>query len=619
MKFAKIAFPVFILTVIGLLIFPVGDQKNDENMIQMNKSSEIQIKEALMNQDVSKTNELCRIQCTRHFTQSLKNLNNNFKDKKEILSKMKENHSNVVQVIWMDQSKTGKTVKIGNLNENLKNKVLPLISEGKKVIKENKLFQSETFQVGKNKYFVLAIPSKEKNSALFGVIKQDFLNQIAIEQRKNLRIVPYPSDKRYGIKSVDSNTLQDVKVDHPEENVGTSHYHLKEIVVKFKNQPTQSDLRQIQSDIQATSMKKLGYTYVFSSSTLDAEQMMSYFNKWNVEYTEPHYLYMTNETTQRSTENEPNDVLYDPYQWNLPNIDTLKGWDLSKGSDQITVAVIDTGVDIKHPDLQGKLLEGANFVEEETQPLDDVGHGTHVAGIISATVDNSEGIAGMSWYNKIMPIKVLDSTGAGSTYAVAQGVIWATDQGAKVINMSLGNYAETQFLHDAIKYAYDKDVVLIAATGNDNTNQPGYPAAYPEVIAVSATDESSNKANFSNYGDYLDVMAPGVSIASTYPDNQYAALSGTSMASPHVSALAAMIRSLNPTLKNVEVMEIIRNTAVDLGDAGKDSYYGFGLIHVENALENAGGNQSVQVNKKKSWFQRLIESLYPNKTPSTVR
>ncbi|NDI33703.1 S8 family peptidase [Chengkuizengella sediminis] len=617
MKFVKIAFPVFILTVIGLLIFPVGDQKIDENMkIQMNTNSELKMKESLMNQDVSKTNELCRIQCTRHFTQALDNMNGS-NDKKSILSQIKENHTNVVQVVWMDNN-NNKNEAIGNLSGELKSKVSPLINEGKKVLKENKLYQSETIQVGKEKYFVLAVPSQEKNSALIGVIKQDFLNQVEIEQRKNLRIVPYPSDKRYGIKSVDSDTLQDVKVDHPEENVGTSHYHLKEIVVKFKIEPSASDLKKIKSDIQATSMKKLGYTYVFSSNTMDAEQMMSYFNKWDVEYTEPHYLYMTNETIQ-SAENEPNDILYDPYQWNLPNIDTLNGWDLSKGSNQIIVAVIDTGVDLNHPDLQGQLLEGANFVDEEAQPLDDVGHGTHVAGIISAKVDNSEGIAGMSWYNKILPIKVLDSTGAGSTYAVAQGVIWATDQGAKVINMSLGNYAETQFLHDAIKYAYDKDVVLIAATGNDNTNQPGYPAAYPEVIAVSATDESSNKAEFSNFGDYLDVMAPGVSIPSTYPDKQYAALSGTSMASPHVSALAAMIRSINPKLKNVEVMEIIRNTAVDLGDAGKDNYYGFGLIHVVNALENASGNQTVQSKEKKSWFQRLIDSLNPNKNPSEVR
>jgi subtilisin family serine protease len=220
-------------------------------------------------------------------------------------------------------------------------------------------------------------------------------------------------------------------------------------------------------------------------------------------------------------------------------------------------------------------------------------------------VNNREGVAGMTWYNKILPIKVLDETGAGSTYSVAQGIIWATDNGAKVINMSLGNYAEAKFLHDAIKYAYDRDVVLIAASGNDNTEQPGFPAAYPEVFAVAATDSAKQKASFSNYGDYIDVAAPGVNIASTYPHNQYAALSGTSMASPHVTALAALIRSVNPLLKNTEVMDIMRKSASDLGTAGKDKYFGYGQIDVTKALEMADqGNQSLS--SQSDWVDRML-------------
>ncbi|MNW55025.1 Minor extracellular protease Epr precursor [compost metagenome] len=237
-------------------------------------------------------------------------------------------------------------------------------------------------------------------------------------------------------------------------------------------------------------------------------------------------------------------------------------------------------------------MKGYNVINPDEDPLDDVGHGTHVAGIISAKVNNNEGIAGMMWGGKLLPVKALDNTGSGTTYSVAQGIIWATDQGAKVINLSLGNYADAQFLHDAIKYAYDRDVVLIAATGNDNTERPGYPAAYPEVLSVSATDYNLNRASFSNYGDYIDVMAPGESIASTYPDNQYAALSGTSMASPHVAALAALIRSINPELKNTEVMDIIRKNVIDLGDNGRDKYFGYGQIDVYSALQAAGGNGS---------------------------
>src|SRR5690606_7955394 len=196
----------------------------------------------------------------------------------------------------------------------------------------------------------------------------------------------------------------------------------------------------------------------------------------------------------------------------------------------------DTGVQLDHPDLAGGVTEGYNVVGDGP-PDDDVGHGTHVAGVISAAVNNREGVAGMSWYNKVMPIKVLDSSGTGTTYSVAEGLIWAVDHGAKVINMSLGNYASAEFLHDAIRYAYDHDVVLIAASGNDDTDRPGFPAAYPEVSAVAATDANGRKASFSNYGDYIGVAAPGDNIPSTYPGNQYAALSGTSMASPHVAAL----------------------------------------------------------------------------------
>lgn len=153
-------------------------------------------------------------------------------------------------------------------------------------------------------------------------------------------------------------------------------------------------------------------------------------------------------------------------------------------------------------------MTGYNVIDPASDPMDDVGHGTHVSGIIGALVNNNEGVAGISWYNKMLPVKALDKSGSGTTYSVAEGIIWAADNGAKVINMSLGNYADSQFLHDAVKYAFDKDVVLVAASGNDNTERPGYPAAYPEVLAVAATDSNLKRASYSNYGDYIDVAAP---------------------------------------------------------------------------------------------------------------
>ncbi len=357
-------------------------------------------------------------------------------------------------------------------------------------------------------------------------------------------------------------------------------------------------------------------TIIYVVISIIFTRLMLYFEKWDVVYSEPHFLYITNENTPTTAPlNQPNDVLYSKYQWNLPIIETEAGWGIGKGSENVIVAVVDTGADMTHPDLQGRLQPGYNVIDPASSPMDDVGHGTHVAGIIAALVNNTEGVAGMTWYNPVMPVKVLDETGAGNTYNVAQGIIWAADHGAKVINMSLGNYADANFLHDAIKYAYDKDIVLIAASGNDNTNEPGFPAAYPEVFAVSATDDAKNKASFSNFGDYIDVAAPGVNIASTYPHNQYAALSGTSMASPHVTALAALIRSANPQLKNTEVMEIMRRTAKDLGEPGKDDYYGYGQIDVVNALLAAEGHAVVesaaaaQSRYLPEWLSRELELI----------
>ncbi len=425
---------------------------------------------------------------------------------------------------------------------------------------------------------------------------------------KNLRLEPYPNENRWKVESVDTDTLQDKVVDHPEDNQGTSHYHQNEVVVRFKQDPTEAQLTQIKNEIKAISAQKLGYTYVFRTQGMEAKALMAYFKKWDVAYVEPHFLYLTNDyyddqeadgnkddssqtDTGASTSTDitanfmPNDNLYSKYQWNLPLIETVQGWQLTRGTQDVIVAVVDTGADLKHPDLRNQLLPGYNVISDNDNPQDDVGHGTHVTGVIAALVNNNLGVAGMTWYNKVLPVKVLDQTGAGSTYSVAQGIIWAADHGAKVMNLSLGNYADSSFLHDAIRYAYNKDVALIAASGNDNTERPGYPAAYPEVLAVAASDSQNNKAPFSNYGDYIDVTAPGVSIASTYPNNQYAALSGTSMASPHVTALAALVRSTNPSLKNTEVYEIIRQTAQDLGTKGRDKYFGFGLIDVVKAVK----------------------------------
>lgn len=578
----------------AFMLLPRGGDTPAPSPETVTPASELRMKEATLNQDVALTGVLCRSQCSMELRRNAQEMTGKSgDDRRKTMEAVRAQHPHMEQLYWTRRGEPlDRATAIGSLKDEVSKAASPMLTEAKRRADNGQTYQSDTFQADGGSYFVLTEPSGDGEHAIVGVVRQHILQQVADHQKKNLRIVAYPAEGNYKIESVDSRTLRDVHADHPEENEGTSHYHKNQVVVKFKKEPTQAEIDRIRKEIHATHVKKLGYTYVFESKQLEAKQLMNYFQAHNVEYAEPHFLYLTNEnpvalTADRDNTVVPNDSLYQRYQWNLPLIETEAGWNVSKGSSDVTVAVIDTGVDTNHPDLRDQLVSGTNVVTPDTAPNDDVGHGTHVAGVIGALVNNNLGVAGMNWYSRIMPVKVLDSSGAGSTYAVAQGIIWAVDNGAKVINMSLGNYADAAFLHDAIKYAYDHDVVLIAASGNDNTETPGYPAAYPEVFAVAATDAQQNKAPFSNYGDYIDVAAPGVSIASTYPGSQYAALSGTSMASPHVTALAALIRSVNPGLRNEEVMQIMRNTATDLGPQGKDKYYGFGQIDVVRALEAA--------------------------------
>jgi len=385
------------------------------------------------------------------------------------------------------------------------------------------------------------------------------------------------------------------------ETKGISHYIQNEVVIKFRKSLSQGELQLFLNEYKLQLKNKHDHTIIAYCPKRSTKKLITTIEKDNrIEYIEPHFIYLTNEVTKKPTSNQhsfiPNDRLYLDYQWNLPTIYTSEAWAFSKGKSNVVVAVIDTGVDLNHPEFQGKLVKGYNIVNPNKPPLDDDGHGTHVTGIIAANTNNGQGIAGITWYNKIMPVKVLDQSGAGTLFDVAQGIIWATDHGANIINLSLGNYAESKYLHDAIQYAYSKNVVLIAATGNDNTSQLGYPASYPEVIGVSAIDPNQQRAEFSNYGDDVDVVAPGVNIASTYPNNQYAALSGTSMASPHVAALAALIKSNDPDLSNKDIMKIITETATDLGSNGRDAYFGNGEINIEKAVELS--NQMKQKQKK---------------------
>lgn len=580
----------FTILAVAALLIPTTPIFNPDNAEKTPKSAnfsakrEQTLKLSAVQDDMNATAMLCTSECSKDF-QKLMNASMGSKSEANAhIKQMMHEHMHMSYISWISGERS---VSRGLIPKTTNGQAETFVDEAKAQVSKGAKYESAAFNAKDgSRYMVLGVPdSKHTGIGVVGVIKQDIVKSVEKHQMRNLRLIPYPAEGNYKIESVKPNSTIDTTVRNGEDNANASHYHVRDVVVHFAKPLSETEMQRIKNEINAESVKKMGDTFVFRSKNIETKQLMQYFKQsWNTEYTEPHYLYLTNETTESIV---PNDALYSEYQWNLPSIEAEKGWNVSKGDEQVIVAVLDTGVQSNHPDLKGKLIEGVNLVDEEAEPDDDVGHGTHVSGIIGATVNNGEGVAGVSWFNKIMPVKVLDSSGAGSTYTVAQGIIWAVDHGAKVINMSLGNYAEADFLHDAIKYAYEHDVVMIAASGNDNTDRPGYPAAYPEVFAVAATDSNKEKASFSNYGDYIDVAAPGDGIASTYPGSQYAALSGTSMASPHVAALAGLIRSVNPELSNVEVMEIMRKSAIDLGDEGKDNYFGYGEIDVEKALQAA--------------------------------
>jgi len=281
----------------------------------------------------------------------------------------------------------------------------------------------------------------------------------------------------------------------------------------------------------------------------------------------------------------PNDTYY-ARQWALPAVSAPKAWDYTKGSTNTVVAVVDSGV-AAHPELAGRLVAGHDFVNADSNPADDNGHGTAVAGVIGATGNNGTGIAGMDWATRIMPVKVVDASGSGYTSDIAKGVIWAADHGARVINMSLGGNDYSSTLKSAIAYAYNKGAVLVASAGNDGSTAAMYPAAYPYVLSVSAL-HGSTLADFSSYGPNTDLAAPGESVYSLTRTGGYSYWSGTSFSAPMVSGLAALVLGRNPTLSAARVTQVLTSTADDLGTSGWDQKYGWGRIDAGRALAAAG-------------------------------
>ncbi|WP_294744718.1 S8 family peptidase [uncultured Exiguobacterium sp.] len=291
--------------------------------------------------------------------------------------------------------------------------------------------------------------------------------------------------------------------------------------------------------------------------------------------------------------------MYHPYQWSLQNTGQRKG---KVGADiqyaaalkrlagktlqPTLVAVVDTGINSTYADFAGRVRTdlGYDFIRGKTSVTDPDGHGSHVAGIIAANADNLYGIQGINPAASLIPIRVLDAHGQGSTSDVARGILHAVKKGARVINLSLEMDEKSRAIEDAIAYADQKKVLVVAASGNDGAKTISYPARYAHVLSVGATDRKDLRASFSNRGKGLDLVAPGVEIPSYIGDGELAYSSGTSMAAPHVTAVASLLMSLKPSLSPSATEKLLKSSARDLGTKGYDTSYGYGRLDANRAV-----------------------------------
>jgi subtilisin family serine protease len=388
-----------------------------------------------------------------------------------------------------------------------------------------------------------------------------------------------------------------------------SRYVPGQVVVKFK--PGLSSFKKVSalniySSRVLSKIAKFGAYLIQIPAQTTVEEIVGALNKNpDVEYAEPNRLLAIHVT--------PNDPFFQ-YQYALSNkgqqvwvvpgspqgkasadIKAPSAWEETKGTETVIIAIVDTGVDLLHPDLKNKIKSsGRDYVNNDFDATDDNGHGTMVAGIAAAETNNNEGVAGVAWNSKILPVKVAGADGYGEEDKVAEGIRWAVDNGASVINLSMGSVEPALLIRDAVKYAYDKNVVVVVSAGNNN-GPVNYPAAYDDyVLAVAATDYNDNRTSWSSYGPQVDVAAPGDNVLGPYPTAltpvgffPYLPGTGTSMSAPHVAGLAALIKGLKPGLKVADIMNIIRYSADDVNASqfqGKDDYLGYGRINMEKAL-----------------------------------
>ena len=412
---------------------------------------------------------------------------------------------------------------------------------------------------------------------------------------------------------------EDIEVRNPEKIDKSQSYIPGEIIVRFKLDIQMADMNSLLSRIDGKvkyTAKSGDFHVIQLPDNMTVEEGVRYFTAQDdVKMAEPNYL--------RYIEYTPNDTYYS-YQWHFSQIDMESAWDISTGDPSVIVAVVDTGVAYENygsftqaPDMVGtSFAAGYDFVDNDSHPNDEggngFGHGTFVAGVIAQSTNNGIGVAGMAFNTTIMPVRVCTTAGTCPVAYVADGIRWAVDHGADVINISLGGASGSQVEQDAVTYAYNNGVVVIASAGNsaDDTDFSGdvdYPARYSEVLAVGATRYDETRAYYSNYGPNLDVVAPGGDVTvdqngdgygdgvlqNTFSGSDvtkfgYWFAQGTSFSAPHASALAAMLVAKGLRDNPGIVFDVIRFSARDLGQAGRDNTYGYGIIDPVHALLGLG-------------------------------
>lgn len=381
---------------------------------------------------------------------------------------------------------------------------------------------------------------------------------------KNLKTIPIKKASPLFKRRINAST---------KEFTADDFQNSSQIIVKFK--------KNVCFENQVNIHRKNKCTLIYHNKDLDFQVLHSkknindlikrYSELTEVEYAEPDYTFKASYT--------PNDPFF-PYQYGPQKVQAPDAWDVTTSNGNIKIAIVDTGIQLNHPELSIKLWPGYNFVDGNLVPNDGNGHGTHVAGIAAALTENGLGIAGMAPSASIIPVRALDNSGNGLLSNIANAITYSTNAGAKVINLSLGSTQSSITLENAVNYAWSQGVVVIAAAGNEASSTPTYPAAYQNVIAVASTDSNDQKSDFSNFGTWVDVAAPGSTILSTYIGSYYAYLSGTSMAAPHVSGLAALLAAQGKT--NLQIRNTIQSTCDVVPGTGL--YWTYGRINANRAV-----------------------------------